>query len=119
MPGADWNPGQLGFGGSVCGSQNSLWTRETLPTGWGDTYFQGLPGQSFDITHLRNGTYFIAVKANPTNELYERSTANNVRYRRVILGGTPGARTVTVPPWNGIDTEGGFGFGGGGVKARP
>ena len=81
VPGADWNPGQLGFGGSVCGSQNSLWTRETLPTGWGDTYFQGLPGQSFDITHLRNGTYFIAVKANPTNELYERSTANNVRYR--------------------------------------
>ena len=74
--------------------------------GWGDTYFQGLPGQSFDITDLPNGTYFIAVKANPTGELYERSAANNVRYRRVILGGAPGARTVTVPPWNGIDTEG-------------
>jgi hypothetical protein len=117
VPGADWNPGQLGFGGSVCGSANSIWTRETLPTGWGDTYFQGLPGQSFDITHLRNGTYFIAVKANPTGELFERSTKNNVRYRKVILGGKPGARTVTVPPWNGIDTEGGRN--GGGIAFKP
>jgi hypothetical protein len=105
VTGADWNPGQLGFGGSVCGSQSSLWTRETLQTGWGDTYFQGLPGQSFDITHLRNGAYYIAVQANPTGELYERSLTNNVRYRKVILGGTPGARTVRVPPWNGIDTD--------------
>ena len=111
VPRADWNPGQLGFGGTVCGGANSLWTRETLPTGWGDTYFQGLPGQSFDITNLPNGTYLIAVKANPTGQLYERSTANNVRYRRVILGGTRGARTVTVPPWMGIDTEGGNGGG--------
>ncbi len=109
VPGADLNPGQIGFGDSVCGSQNSIWTRETLPTGWGDTYFQGLPGQSFDITDLPNGTYFIAVRANPKGLLYERSTRNNVRYRRVILGGTPGSRTVTVPPWNGIDTEGGGG----------
>jgi hypothetical protein len=105
--GANWNPGYIGFGYSVCGSQTSIWTRETLPTGWGDTYFQGLPGQSFDITNLPNGTYYIAVRANPKGLLYERSTSNNVRYRRVILGGTPGARTVTVPPWNGIDTEGG------------
>lgn len=106
LPRAVWNPGQIGFGGTVCGSETSLWTRETLPAGWGDTYFQGLPGQSFDITDLPNGTYFIAVKANPAGELYERSAANNVRYRRVILGGAAGARTVTVPPWKGIDTEG-------------
>lgn len=107
--GAVRNPGTLGFGGTVCGSQNSIWTRESLPTGWGDTYFQGLPGQSFDVTHLPNGTYFIAVKANPLGALFERTTANDIRYRRVILGGTPGKRTVKVPPWNGIDTEGGGG----------
>jgi hypothetical protein len=108
VPGANWNPGQIGFGYSVCGSQNSIWTRETLPTGWGDTYFQGLPGQSFDITDLPNGTYYIAVRANPTGELFEASTSNNVRYRRVILGGRPGHRIVHVPPWMGIDTEGGY-----------
>jgi Lysyl oxidase len=109
VTGAVWNPGTLGFGGTVCGSQNSIWTREALPTGWGDTYFQGLPGQSFDITHLPNGTYFIAVKANPMGSLFERTTTNDIRYRRVILGGKPGARTVKVPPWNGINSEGGGG----------
>ena len=113
-PGADWNPGSLGFGGTVCGSQNSIWTREALPTGWGDTYFQGLPGQSFNITNLPNGTYFIAVKANPLGALYENNMNNNVRYRRIVLGGKPGRRTVKVPPWNGIDSEGG---GGGGIFA--
>jgi hypothetical protein len=116
VPGADWNPDEIGFGGSVCGSATSIWTRETLPTGWGDTYFQGLPGQSFDITDLPNGVYYIAVRANPKGLLYERSTTNNVRYRRVILGGTPGHRNVRVPPWNGIDTEGN---GGGGVIGTP
>ncbi|MBA3738172.1 MAG: hypothetical protein H0W97_06360 [Actinobacteria bacterium] len=30
----------------------------------------------------------------------------------VILGGVLGARTVSVPPWHGIDTEMWFGFGG-------
>ena len=75
---------------------------ESLPAGWGDTYTQDLPGQSFDITHLANGTYFIAVRANPLGALYERTTANDVPYRRVILGGTPGHRKVTVPPWFGI-----------------
>ena len=112
VPGATWNPGQLGFGYSVCGSQNSIWTRETLPAGWGDTYFQGLPGQSFDITDLPNGTYWIAVRANPTGELYERSTSNNVRYRRIVLGGRPEHRKVWVPPWHGIDTEGSARVGG-------
>jgi hypothetical protein len=86
--------------------------REVLPTGWGDTYFQGLPGQSFNITDLPNGTYYIAVEANPLGLLHERRTDNDVELREIRLGGTPGARTVTVPPWHGIDTEG---TGGGGA----
>jgi hypothetical protein len=36
---------------------------------------------------------------NPDNRLKEQSTANNVTYRKVVLGGTPGARTVTVPKY--------------------
>ena len=78
------------------------------PSGWGDTYYQGLPGQSFDVTDLPNGTYFIKVQANPGGHLFESNMANNVRLRKVILGGRPGHRTVQVPPWHGIDTEGGF-----------
>jgi hypothetical protein len=115
LPGAEWNPYQVGLG-TACGGRGSIWTREVLPTGWGDTYFQGLPGQSFDITDLPNGTYYIAVQANPDGALLEVSTANNTELRKVILGGKPGHRTVKVPPWHGIDTEsGGSPTGGGGV----
>jgi len=103
VPGAIWNPGTLGLF-SACGDASAIWTRETLPTGWGDTYFQSLPGQSFNITNLPNGTYFIQVQADPTGQIFERSSANDSRFRKVILGGVPGARTVTVPPWHGIDT---------------
>jgi hypothetical protein len=102
VPGAVWNPGPLGFGGTVCGSQTSIWTREVLPAGWGDSYSQSLPGQSFDITNVPNGTYYVAVEANPLGALYETNSANDVQYRRVILGGTRGHRTVRVPPWHGI-----------------
>ena len=115
-PGAEWNPYSVGLA-TACGSQGSIWTREVLPTGWGDTYFQGLPGQSFDITDLPNGTYYISIQANPDGLLIEGNTTNNTELRQVILGGKPGHRTVTVPPWHGIDTEGGNG--GGGVTPVP
>jgi Lysyl oxidase len=102
VPGALWRPDSVGLF-SQCGDQNAIWTRETLPSGWGDTYEQSLPGQSFDITNLPNGTYWIQIQANPLGQIHEVSTSNDTTYRQVILGGTPGARTVTVPPWNGID----------------
>ncbi|MGH2734036.1 MAG: hypothetical protein ACRDKZ_00535, partial [Actinomycetota bacterium] len=79
--------------------------------------YQGLPGQSFDITDLPNGTYYIQVEANPAiqtegggsaRQLYEQDTTNNTEVRQVILKGRPGNRRVSVPAWNGIDTEGGY-----------
>lgn len=103
VPGAIWRPDAIGLH-TICGWQTSLWVRETLPAGWGDTYFQGLPGQSFDISGLPNGTYFIEVTANPTGRLFESNASNNTQLRKVILGGRPGHRTVTVPPYQGIDT---------------
>lgn len=117
-PGADWNPYSIGLS-TACGSRSSIWTREVLPSGWGDTYFQGLPGQSFDITDLPNGTYFIAVEANPDGLLIEGSTSNNTELRKIMLRGTRGHRRVIVPPWHGIDTEGGSGGGGGGAVPIP
>lgn len=103
LPGARLNP-YVGLA-SACGFSNSIWTRETLPLGWGDTYFQSLPGQSFNITNVPNGTYFIRIEANPSGALYEQTTANNVELREVILRGREGRRRVVVPPWNGIDSE--------------
>jgi hypothetical protein len=102
VKGANWKPGSTGLG-SACGDASSLAIRETLDVGWGDTYEQFRPGQSFEITDLPNGTYWIQVVANPDNRLYERSRSNNTSLRKVVLGGTPGARTVTVPPYQGID----------------
>jgi hypothetical protein len=102
VKGANWKPASTGLG-SACGDASSLAIRETLDVGWGDTYEQFRPGQSFEITGLPNGTYWIQVLANPDNRLYERSRSNNTSLRKVVLGGTPGARTVTVPPYQGID----------------
>jgi lysyl oxidase len=109
VDGAIWRPDQTGF--SQCGWATSIWIREVLPTGWGDTYFQSVPGQSFDISSLPNGSYWIEVHANPAGLLFDADPSNDVELREVILGGRPGARTVSVPPWHGIDTEMGSGFG--------
>ncbi len=104
-PGATWQPSFLGFGGQ-CGSPTALWVQEELPLGWGDTYFQSVAGQSFNITNLPNGTYYIEIRANPEHVLYETDTSNDVSLRKVILGGKPGHRTVRVPALDGIDPEG-------------
>ncbi|WP_020574128.1 lysyl oxidase family protein [Actinopolymorpha alba] len=102
IPNANWRPEGTDLH-TACGDKSSLAVREVLDIGSGDTYAQYLPGQSFDITTLPNGAYYIEVAANPDHRLYESDTTNNVSYRKVILGGTPEARTVTVPPYDGID----------------
>jgi hypothetical protein len=106
IPNANW----AGYGSDVftmCGGPGALWIREVLDVGWGDTYSQYVAGQAFDITDLPNGEYYIRVHVNPTGSMFEGSTDNNVEDRLVKLKGKPGERRVVVPPWHGIDTEGG------------
>jgi hypothetical protein len=110
VEGATWLPGSFGF--TACGSKGSIWVREVLDVGWGDTYFQFMSGQAFNITGLPNGTYFIQVHVNPLGALYETDTGNDVELREIRLWGQPGHRRVVVRPWHGIDTESGIGFGG-------
>ncbi|WP_406458388.1 lysyl oxidase family protein [Streptomyces sp. NBC_00876] len=93
---ANWHPQNTDLS-TACGQENSISVREVLDIGSGDTYTQDLPGQSFDITKLPNGTYFIQVLANPEKRLKETNLKNNSALRKVVLGGKPGARTVTVP----------------------
>jgi hypothetical protein len=95
---ANWQPENTDLRTS-CGDLSSLSVREVLDVGNGDTYDQTLPGQSFDVTGLPNGTYYIEVIANPRHRLYETNVKNNVSLRKIILGGEPGARTVKVPPY--------------------
>jgi len=99
---AVWIPYSIGLG-SACGGPNALWIRENLDVGWGDTYYQGLPGQAFDVSNLPNGRYYVAVIANPKDKLLESDTSNNVTLRRIFLRGTPGHRYVVVPPYHGIN----------------
>ncbi|MFJ9622712.1 lysyl oxidase family protein [Streptomyces sp. NPDC101181] len=93
---ANWHPGNTDLS-TACGQENSISVREVLDVGSGDTYTQDLPGQSFDITDLPNGTYYIQVLANPENRLKETDHKNNSALRKVVLGGKKGARTVKVP----------------------
>ena len=104
LPHADWDAGFTGLSGQ-CGVPSAMWITEQLPVGWDDTYQQSIAGQAFDITHVPNGTYYIQITANPEKLLYETTTSNDISYRKVILGGTPGHRTVKVPAWHGIDPE--------------
>jgi hypothetical protein len=101
---ATWVPSYTGIAGN-CGSPTALWVQELLPLGWGDTYFQSVPYQSFEISKIPNGTYYIEIIANPEHLLHEVSTANDVSLRRVIISGKPGHRTVRVPAYHGLDPE--------------
>ena len=95
VKGANWRPENTDLSTS-CGDRSSLGVREVLDTGSGDTYLQYLPGQSFDLKGLKNGTYYIKIKANPKKRLYEKKTGNNTSYRKVVISGKAGARTVKV-----------------------
>ncbi|TDO44592.1 lysyl oxidase [Kribbella sp. VKM Ac-2527] len=99
---ANWHPQNTDLH-TACGNHGSLSVREVLDVGSGDTYIQSLPGQSFDVTDLPNGTYYVEVVANPEKRLFETSTTNNKSLRKIILGGTPHHRTVQVPPVGLID----------------
>ncbi len=96
---ANWHPRNTDLS-TACGQQSSISVREVLDVGSGDTYTQYLPGQSFDVTDLANGTYYIQVIANPEKRLQETDLTNNVALRKVILSGKAGARQVTVPPYD-------------------
>lgn len=108
QPHAVWQPPVIFSSedfGDACGSVTSLWVREMLPVGWGDTYVQQTEDEAFDITNLPNGTYYIQITANPQHKIFETSYRNDSSLRKVVLGGTPGHRTVKVPALHGIDPE--------------
>ncbi|MFE7133182.1 lysyl oxidase family protein [Streptomyces sp. NPDC057638] len=101
---ANWHPSNTDLS-TACGQESSISVREVLDVGSGDTYTQDLPGQSFDITDVPNGTYYIQVLANPEKRLKETSLTNNSALRKIVLGGKPGKRTVTVPPHELVDAN--------------
>ena len=102
VKGANWRPGNTDLS-TACGSREALGVREVLDTGSGDTYEQFREGQAFDLTTVKNGSYYIEVAANPDKVLYERSTTNNLSRRLVVIGGSKNKRTVQVAKVGVID----------------
>lgn len=94
-PGAEWRPDNQGLW-SACEGETAIWLREVMPAGWGDTYYQSVAGQSFDITEVPNGHYTVRVTADPLHHLLETSYDNNVGLLDIALKGSPGHRTVVV-----------------------
>jgi hypothetical protein len=95
VEGANWRPYNTELA-TACGDYSSLSVREVLLAGSGDTYYQGLPGQSFNVKDLANGIYYVAVEANPYGALTEGDTTNNNAYRKIKLSGTGANRKVKV-----------------------
>ncbi|GAA4951975.1 hypothetical protein GCM10025331_45720 [Actinoplanes utahensis] len=58
--------------------------------------------RTFDITDLPNGIYHLEVTADPDGRLAELCATDNTALRRIILGGTPTARTVEAAAVHGI-----------------
>lgn len=102
LPGAALKPNSFGLHTS-CGERRSLSIREVLDAGWGDTYYQSIPGQAFDVTELENGVYYIQTVANQGGSLHEVSRTNNTSLRRIVLSGEPGDRTVRADPISGLE----------------
>ena len=99
---ANWRPASTDLS-TACGSENAIAIREVLDVGWGDTYGQYLPGQSFNVTNLANGTYFIEVMGNPDKKLTESNYDNNQALRKIKIGGKVGGkRTLKVYDYAGI-----------------
>ena len=95
-PAARWNP-PFATDGCASGRPNARAVRMSVQVGWGDQYDQTLPGQTLDVTDLPNGSYGLEIVVDPRRRLVQASRANDrVVRRQILLGGQPGARTVTV-----------------------
>jgi hypothetical protein len=107
IPNADMRPEYTDLG-SQCGGPRALSLREVLANGHGDTYYQYRTGQAFRLGALEDGTYFIAVEANPEDvngrNLRELDYDNNESYRKVeLFTNAKGVRKVRMAPVGIVD----------------
>ena len=80
-----------------CGRRRSRRVAMSLPAGWGDEYWQGIAGQSLDVTALPAGDYRLRITVNPEGDLAESDSGNNVSERLITLGAKGADRSLTVP----------------------
>ncbi len=100
-PGTNLRPGSTALN-TACGPESARFLRESLLTGWGDTYSQAVSGQALDISSVANGHYQLVITTNPAGRFLEVSPGPETSRRALDLGGPAGARTVVVPPIDGV-----------------
>jgi hypothetical protein len=106
IPNADWNAYAQDLQSSCNFYQpGSLWVREVVPVGWGDTYGQYFNGGGF--RHQRSAERsLLHPDRGQSGWIHPRShDGNDTQDRLVLLRGGPPQPRVIVPPWHGIDTE--------------
>ncbi len=87
------------FGGD-CGARRPSMR---IDPGWGDLYYQDLPGQSLDLRRVRNGAYRLEVVVDPARAIRDANRANQVAGRPIVLGGSGRRSTLALPAVGGID----------------
>jgi hypothetical protein len=102
---AVWRPSITSLA-AACGhdSPNPRSVAMFLSVGNGDTYEQRVAGQSFDVTKLPNGVYYIQILVNPGNRIYD-SGGVSVALRKISLSGSIGHRTVEAQAVGMINTN--------------
>jgi hypothetical protein len=68
-----------------CGKQNSTTFEMGLSIGWADTYIFSLPGQSIDVTDLKDGRYRLWAEADERSWFHETSRDNNRTWADISL----------------------------------
>jgi hypothetical protein len=102
LPGAPASPYYSGCGETVQG----------ISVGWGDIYNYKIPGQSIDLSKLKDGDYRLFIQADPDNLLLEGNENDNISCALLHISVTN--MTVDVLNPTSCDT-GGSGSGGGDV----
>jgi len=81
------------WGGAPKGEDEIKWTWTPEPS----VMNMALQTGDADVINPFPSAFAQQVKANPENKLAELNTGNNSSLRKIVLGGTPGMRTLRVP----------------------
>lgn len=68
-----------------CGSQASLFVRNGISVGWGDTYAWNLSRQWINLGGLPAGQYFLKVTVDPLSQFQELNRDNNCKWLRIRI----------------------------------
>lgn len=91
-----YGPAKKTYSRHGCGHENSKAIRMGLSPGWVDTYPWVLPGQSVDVTKLKDGNYRLWAVVDEQGWFHEASGKNDVTWADIRLSTHRGLRFAEV-----------------------